>query len=235
MRRVLLFDFDGTLYRGDDPFRFYAGAVASRMPKADRDRYLEAVNAHLMGTRTIAAGDHWEAVVSLARPLLTDSRVFQDAFMETRGHMMTDACQLEVPTGVLDFLTQVKGRVVLAVASNSPNQAARPLLDKLGLTPYFDYIRPEAKKPSGLPGLVREIMGPDDASRPDAVFSVGDNYRNDIAPARDQGWLTAYISPYGYQPGPSTVVGQKIEDVLPDLQRWVRQGTVKEGIDDGGD
>lgn len=223
MRRLLLFDFDGTLYRGDDPFRFYAGAIASRMRKADRDRYLEAVTAHLMGTRTIEAGDHWEAVVSLAKPLMPDSRVFQEAFMETRVHMMTDACPLEVPPGVLDFLTRVKGQVVLAVASNSPDQAARPLLDKLGLTPYFDYIRSEAKKPIGLPGLVHEIMGADDASHPDRVFSVGDNYRNDIEPARAQGWLTAYISPHGYQPGSSTVVGRCIEDVLPDLQRWVLQ------------
>lgn len=223
MRRLLLFDFDGTLYRGDDPFRFYAEAIASRMRPADRDRYLQAVTGHLMGTHTIPAGDHWEAVVSLAKPLIPEATVFSESFMETRVHMMTDACQLEVPAGLLDFLTRVKGQVMLAVASNSPDQAARPLLDKLGLTPYFDYIRPEAKKPEGLPLLVHEILGAEGASVADAVYSVGDNYRNDIEPARARGWLTAYISPYGYQPGPSTLVGRCIEDVLPDLQRWVLQ------------
>lgn len=221
MQRLLLFDFDGTLYRGDDPFRYYAKAIAARMSDLDGSTYLRAVDGHLSGTETVESGDHWEALVSLARPVIQDRNILQDAFMETRGHMMTDACQLEVPEALIDFLTDIKGRVILAVASNSPDQAAYPLLDKLGLTPFFDWIRPEAKKPIGLSPFVNEILGPERAKLPDAVLSVGDNYRNDIAPAREHGWRTAYISPYGYQPGPSTYVGRQIEDVLPELWRWV--------------
>ena len=223
MQRLLLFDFDGTLYRGDDPFRFYARAIAARMSGPDRRNYLEAVDAHLIGTRTVEAGDHWEALVSLAQPMIQDPNLLQEAFMETRGYMMTDACQLEVPRDLVTFLTDIKGRVILAVASNSPDQAARPLLDKLGLTPFFDWIRPQAQKPGGLIPLVTEIFGGDNAKAAGSVFSVGVNYRNDIAPAQEKGWLTAYISPYGYRPGPSTVVGGQIEDVLPDLRRWIME------------
>ena len=229
MRRLLLFDFDGTLYRGDDPFRFYARAIAARMPDSSRGAYLEAVDAHLTGNRRVPAGDHWEALVNLAKPVIESPDLLQEAFLETRGHMMTNACDLEVSPDLVDFLTAIKGHVLLAVASNSPDQVARPLLDKLGLARFFDYIKSEAKKPVGLAPFVSEILGRENIEIPGTVFSVGDNYRNDIAPAMEHGWLTAYISPWDDQPGPSTVVGRQIEDVLPDLLSWALGSRVSDG------
>lgn len=219
MTRLLLFDFDGTLYRGDDPFRFYAQAMAKHMTPEDGARYLAQVSAHLGGDSSVVAGDNWEAVVKLAEPIIPDHDVWQAAFLETREFMMSSECQLEVSPLLLDFLRQVRHRVAVVVASNSPEQAALPLMEKLGLTPYFDRIFSQANKPLGLVTIVNQVMDGKPFA-PEQVYSVGDNYKNDIEPAVERGWLTAHISPHGYFPGPSTVRGRSIEEVLPDVAAW---------------
>ncbi len=219
MTRLLLFDFDGTLYHGDDPFRFYAQAMAKHMTSEDGERYLAQVSAHLGGDTSVVAGDNWEAVVKLAEPRVPDREVWQQAFLETREFMMSSECQLEVSPLLLDFLRQIRHRVALVVASNSPEQAARPLMEKLGLTGYFDRIYSQANKPLGLVTIVEQVMGGKPFA-PEQVYSVGDNYHNDIEPAVERGWLAAHISPHGYFPGPSTVRGRNLEEVLPDLASW---------------
>ena len=219
MQRLLLFDFDGTLYRGDDPFRYYAKTIAKHMAPEDRARYEKLVTAHLQGHAGVVAGDNWEAVVKLAEPYVPDHEVWQQSFLETREYMMSPDCRLEVPAALIDFLPQVRAKVHVVVASNSPENAARPLMEKLGLITYFDRIYSQANKPEGLIALVEEIMGTRDFD-PLLVYSVGDNYLNDIAPAVQRGWLTAHISPHEYFPGPSTIHARNLEDVLPHVTKW---------------
>ncbi|MCY0880708.1 MAG: HAD family hydrolase [Firmicutes bacterium] len=219
-RKLMVFDFDGTLYRGDEPYRFYAQTIAQSMTTSDREQYLAEVAAHLASQTTIASGDNWEAVVQLARPFLDDPDLWQQAFLKTREYMLGPLCRMEVPKAVREFLQEMHGRVTLAVASNSPAAAADPLLDKLQLTGYFDVIRSDAHKPEGLVPFVQEILG-----RPcgdaDRIASIGDNYRNDIIPGQEHGWMTAHISPHGYFPGPSSVQGRTIEEVLPAVKAWM--------------
>ena len=215
---LLLFDFDGTLYRGNDPFRRYAEIISRSMRSQDAERYLGQVNRHLAGEAEFIAGDNWEAVVGLAKEWLPDQGRWQDAFMETRAYMMSGACQLEVPDGLDDLLAYARGKVALIVASNSPKAAAEPLLEKLGLARYFDRVVSDAGKPQGLVALVEEWPEP---VKPQRVFSVGDNYLNDIAPGVARGWKTAHISPHGYFPGPADVRGRVLEDVLPAIRAWV--------------
>lgn len=215
---LIIFDFDGTLYHGDDPFRFYACVVARTMSDLDRTTYLEQLDRHLGGTRNVVAGDNWEAVVQLAQPYLVDQNLWQDAFMETRQYMMSDKCELFVSEPLREFLKTMKGRMPLLCASNSPDEAALPLMERLGLLHLFDRVQPAAQKPDGLIAVVESFLG--STPPPETILSVGDNYINDIQPALMAGWATAHISPHGYFPGPSTYRGYTIEDVLPALYTW---------------
>lgn len=220
LRGLLLFDFDGTLYRGDAPFRFYAREIAQAMASSQRDTYLNQVHAHLDGQPGVVAGDNWEAVVKLALPYVQDGETFNNAFLATRTYMMSDECELEVPVELRRFLDRARGQVVLAVASNSPEQAALPLLDKLALLQSFDIVRHSTGKPAGLLPLADDIIE-QYGLNPRLVMSIGDHYVNDIAPALERGWVTAHISPRGYHPGPSTYQGRQLEDVLPYARAWL--------------
>jgi FMN phosphatase YigB (HAD superfamily) len=216
---LVLFDFDGTLYRGDAPFRFYAEVIARYMDDKDRRHYLELVDAHLNGTAGIVAGDNWEAVVMLATPYLPNPDSLQEAFLETRVYMNDGDCPLEVAPELRQFLAEYRGRVKLACASNSPPEAAETLLKRLDLYDCFDQVFSSAGKPDGLLAVAQAAW--DGPIVPEHTMSVGDNYKNDIAPAWEAGWATAHISPHGYFPGPSTVHGYTIEEILPFLKDWV--------------
>ncbi|MGC8489697.1 MAG: HAD family hydrolase [Clostridia bacterium] len=217
---LLLFDFDGTVYRGEAPFRVYAAHIAEAMAETDRASYVARAARFLAGVAEVEAGDYWEAMRRLADPFHLERQVFRDAFMKTRVYMMTDDCRLEVPSTLLPFLIRVRQRVVVVLASNSPEEACVPLLEKLGLGDAFDAIRPGARKPAGLlpiiDGLVTRFSIP--AGR---VLSVGGHYVNDIAPARETGYRTAYITPTDYFPGPVDIAGRQLEDVLPAVEAWV--------------
>ncbi|MCL5066253.1 MAG: HAD family hydrolase [Firmicutes bacterium] len=215
---LLIFDFDGTLYRGDDPFRRYAEIISRSMTPDNAKVYLDHVQRHLDGEAGMVAGDNWEAVVGLAKRWLSDRERWQEAFLETRVFMMSDACQLEVPQDLVELLVYARGKVLLAVASNSPEAAAEPLLNKLGLFSYFDRVVSDAHKPDGLLTLVDQWLPSLD---PGCIFSVGDNYANDIAPGLGRGWKTAHISPHGHFPGPADVRGRRLEEVLPTIRAWV--------------
>ena len=219
---LLLFDFDGTLYRGDDPFHYYAERIAEALPVEARDGYLARTRHHLAGERLVDASDNWEAMVRLMAPHRVDRARLQEAFDETRRFMMTDACRLEVPTGLHQLLDEAERLVVRAVASNSPEVAAIPLLDKLGLLRAFDEVRHSSRKPEGMGMLVEGILkryGLADG----AVLSIGDHYVNDIAPGIERGWQTIHISPRGEFPGPATHRGRRLEDVMPQIRQWVRR------------
>jgi FMN phosphatase YigB (HAD superfamily) len=219
-RGLLLFDFDGTVYRGDAPFREYAAQIARAIPESDRETFLGRAARQLAGVREVEAGDPWHAMARLAEPYQLDRTALHEAFMKTRAYMMTDACRLEVPAVLPSFLTRARRQVVVALASNSPREACLPLLQKLGLQDAFHLVRPSAHKPEGLLPLIAELEAQFETP-PGQVMSVGDYYVNDIAPAQSAGFRTAYISPGDYFPGPVDLAGKRLEDVLPGVAIWI--------------
>lgn len=218
---LMIFDFDGTLYRGDEPYLYYARQVADLLSERTAQEYLRKVQAHVAGEDLVPAADNWEAVVRLMEPFgqtLTPEQ-WQEAFMATRRHMLEGGCPLEVPAGLQNFLEKARGQATLVLASNSPYEAAVPLLERLGLAQSFDVVRSGANKPHGLVTTVRELMGPE--YDPLRVFSIGDHYTNDIAPGVLEGWTTGHISPRRIFPGPSTYQAATMEEILPSAHDWL--------------
>lgn len=216
----MMFDLDGTLYRGDDPFRYYAQVVSRQMEASDRAVYLDKVEAHLGGDPHVIDADTWQAVVRLATPYVGDPEICQQAFVPTRQYMLSPECQMDVAPELKPFLDKVRDRMLLALVSNSAEEAAVPLLQKLDLLEAFDVVRTAVGKPTGLLETADLLVVQHDLN-PLMVMSIGDNYTNDIAPALERGWATVHVSPHGYFPGPSTYQVRQVEDAFPAIWRWV--------------
>ncbi len=241
-RLVLVTDFDGTLYRGDDPIRCYARGAADGLPAAARDGLLDAVDRYL--ARGVAAAedsadpaqaaalresvDAWESVSRVASGCYQVSQeTLNTAFLATRAYMNTDACALEVPQAYRELLAELRAdgvRVVLA--TNSPPGGLDELLDRLGVRPLLDEVISSTRKPAGLRRLLRAELGEDGEEgevSPDAAargFAVGDHWLNDVEPALELAVPSGYIDRYGRADGPATATARDIEGLLPALRKW---------------
>ncbi|MGH2512163.1 MAG: HAD family hydrolase [Candidatus Limnocylindrales bacterium] len=240
---LLVLDFDGTVWRGNEPLEAYAETVAQDLSSPDRRSYLTRVNAFLAGDRWEApAGaelpeDGWAAVAKFVAEYGATLEQRQRAFHATRARIAAGEFHLDVPAGLPEFLAWSRASCAIVLASNSPVSSVLPVLEQLGLVALFDAITCDARKPAGL-----QALGPAWANQyvlePNRIMSIGDHYPNDIAPAHAAGWSTTYLTPWRAVPGPCSVVGTTFEEVLPSLRSWVRfvegRGSGAASIGEGG-
>jgi FMN phosphatase YigB (HAD superfamily) len=225
---LVLFDLDGTLYRSDTGLWDLALRLAQAMPARRRSRYLQRVSQHLSGIPAYPHGDNWEAVVGLAVPALRDATAWSAAFSANRQYLLTRA-PVEVPEGLEAWLTWARRRARLLVVSNVPEPLGAPLLQRLGLHPYFHGCYWNAGKPDGLEAVARLWRAPATS----VVVAVGDNWTLDIAPGWRAGWYTVHVSPRAVFTGPATRRVRRLEDALGDLTRWVG-GSAPAGVSPQG-
>ena len=229
---ILVSDFDGTVYRGDDPVRCYARRVAASLAGHGSVAFLDTFERFLAEgvaaadsattpaeQRALrAAQDGWGLVQLLAAELGLAEAVTQQAFLDSRIHMLDEACALDVVEPLVELFAELRGdgvRVVLA--TNSPAEGLAPLLARMGLTDAFDEVVAGANKPVGLRSWMSEALGERPAS---ALYSLGDHYINEIEPAVAIGAVTGYIDRFGRADGPATATAARVEDLLPALTAW---------------
>lgn len=219
---ALVWDLDGTLYRGAAACRHYARGIAATLAEDRRQAYLEAVERFLGGGGGVAAADGWEAAVVLAGGERGASRAFGDAFARTRAFMLTQECELEVPEGVPELLERSGGRARRVLVSNTPSYGVLPLLDRLGALGLFDEIVCGAAKPHRFAVRLRALADVLDIPC-EAVLSIGDHFVNDIEPALAAGCATAYVDPFGVGPhGKADLEGPRFEDLLGPVEEWLQ-------------
>jgi FMN phosphatase YigB (HAD superfamily) len=220
---ALVWDLDGTLYRGTAACRHYAQGIAATLEEDRRDAYLDAIERFLGGEGGVHASDGWEAAVVLAGGERGASRAFGDAFASTRAFMLTDACELEVPEGVRELLERVEGSARRVLVSNTPSYGVMPLLDRLGALGLFDEIVCDSAKPNRFSvrlGALADTLGIPCTS----VLSIGDHFVNDIEPALAAGCATAYVDPFGVGPhGKADLEGARFEDLLEPIGHWLEE------------
>ncbi|WP_035805115.1 HAD family hydrolase [Kitasatospora mediocidica] len=244
---VLVTDFDGTLYRGDAPIRYYAEQAAAELPSAARAELLDGVERYLadgvaaadrvadprQAAALRAAVDGWEVVAQLAGQCFgVQLPRLNAAFAATRVHMATADCALEVPADYAELLIELREQGVRVVlATNSPAAGLAELLDRLELRPLVDEVVSSTGKPAGLDRLLRRELGLDPEetgqARPASaarILSIGDHWRNDVAPAALLGAPCAYIDRFGRADGPATAAAPQIEGLLPALRTWAATG-----------
>lgn len=216
MRPLFLFDLDGTLYGGDAPFRYFAESIAHSMKEPGRTQYLAQCMTYFQDLAG-AIEPNWDAVVKMTEPYIVDPNAWAPAYWKTRQYMLDDACPLTVDPALRRFLDQARDRATLVCATNSPPEAAHPLLHRLHLYDAFDQVYTDVGKPDGLLALVARLQKDQDPIPADSIVSIGDNYANDIAPAWQAGWTTAHISSEENFLGPSTIRGRCIQELIPFL------------------
>jgi FMN phosphatase YigB (HAD superfamily) len=231
-RPILVADFDGTVYRGDAPIRFYARRIAESLGAADATAYLDAFERFLSegvkaseayedtATARILRGayDAWGVALILARSLYgAPDTVTQEAFLFSRVQMLGDNCPLERVDALVEAFAELRPDVRIVLATNSPAEGLRQLLVRLGVADLFDEVVAGAGKPEG---LRRWLVGAIGDGPPDRVFSLGDHYRNEIEPAVTLGAAAGYIDRFGRADGPATATGPRAEEILPALRAW---------------
>ncbi|NUP52673.1 MAG: HAD family hydrolase [Catenulispora sp.] len=230
---LLVVDFDGTVYRDDGPVRFYAEHAAATLPGPARIWMLDRFEAYLASGVAAAAGardeaeaavlrsavDAWGAAAGLGALHGVTGAALEEAFLASRKHMLTPECAVAAIPALVEAFEQLRGRVRIVLATNSPAEGLAPLLDRLGVTGLFDGVLSGANKPDGL----RRWIAGQLAERPAVeLFSLGDHYFNEIEPAMAVGARAGYIDRFGRADGPATVTAGAVEDVLPGIFAWVR-------------
>lgn len=214
-RQALLLDLDGTVYRGDGPVLAYARhlnlpPLLSTMVEFLRD-----------GSQVPDATDGWEAVQFLAADHGVDQATMDAAFLASRAALARPDCDIDLPPDLLPLLRELRPTTYLLLATNSPPDWLDHLLGRLGVADLLDDVVARANKPTGMPAILRSLADRIDATdRPWRILSVGDHWRNDIAPARDFGAVTGYIDRFGRADGPADAVAPTFEGVLPAIRRW---------------
>lgn len=216
----LVVDLDGTLYTGDAPIRRYAAEVA----RASGATELPELVAEYLGggAGTVGAEDGWQAVQALAvHRFGVDEAVLNDAFLRTRWGLADGSVPVRVPDGFVELLAELRGRVWLVLATNSPRDGLVELLSRLRVVGVFDEVVFSTRKPEGLRSLLVRLLGAAGLTvEPWRAFSLGDHWRNDIEPAYSMGAATGYIDRFGRDDGPAHLRAPTLCGLLDGIWYW---------------
>lgn len=144
-------------------------------------------------------GDLWQIIGALAARRGADEAVLRPAFNLTRRFVndpATELARFECLDGLLDRLAV--GRRLL-LATNTPEELGRPLVERLDLRHPFELVRFDARKPAGCAELITEANRRWGTAT-HQVLVVGDNLWNDLLPPAEQGCRTVHLDPLGTDP-----------------------------------
>ncbi len=164
---LVIFDLDGTLIDAFEDIALAANFVRSRNNLPDLS--VDEVKVHVgHGARYLVEGVLASTEVALIDENLEALVGFYESLNESKAR---------VYDGVVETLERLRAASVrTAVASNKPHSVTIKVVEKLGLTPYFDIIRGEGngipRKPA--PDLLHRIMK-DAGVPPQRTLMVGDS------------------------------------------------------------
>ncbi|UQN30943.1 HAD family hydrolase [Brachybacterium kimchii] len=218
---VVVFDFDGTVCLGDGPVLAYAEAACARMQADDARSVRSRFEDWMAGRSSDHHADAYVALAALARPIL--GAELSEAYLDSRRRLVHDDLGVRPPEGLLDLLDELsEAGVRRALLTNSPAVGMDETLVHLGVRGRFDQIVVGAKKPSRMPEHLRAVLGDEPAHH---LVSIGDNWRNDVAPAVDLGAVGMLITgAWGDSALPPQALavqrGHQLSELLPALRRF---------------
>lgn len=223
-RPVLVLDLDGTVCLGDTPALLYATRVAAltEAPEA----LLETAAAFLgqrlpeSAPKTLTgAQDGYEAVKILGLAAGVTEEELSAAYVASRAEMSANPGDIHTPDGLVDLLAGIDAhRVIL---TNSPGSGLDAVLEHLGVRDVVDEVRTDALKPTRMIGHLDAFLDAFDAvDKPERLMSVGDIWRNDLAPAVERGCVAAYVDAFDRRQGPAHVRAGSLVDLYSAVSDW---------------
>ncbi|AMM20213.1 hypothetical protein AX769_08590 [Frondihabitans sp. PAMC 28766] len=243
MTRLVVLDFDGTICLGDAPTLSYARhadlALAERDP-AHFDGFIErVVSVFLAGPDVVALGgddaaevaaalegvvdsaDGYAATASLARSRGAEQADLDRAYEASRRELADGVLETWAPPGLTDFLGRMRETSPVVLVTNATETGVAQQLDHLGLAEAFDEIVTSAGKPAGMSAILTRLRAEHGlADAPERLLSVGDIWRNDLAPAAEQGSATALIERFSTPEAEPTFRAHAFEELYAPLERW---------------
>jgi FMN phosphatase YigB (HAD superfamily) len=164
--------------------------------------------------RFLSVGDLWWIPGSLGIHYGLDRSVTYDCFLETRQYMMSPDFNMSPVNGFKETLMKLHSQLKLILLTNSPKPDSEAILKKLGLDEVFHKKIFQAQKPTMTAVRFEEIS--EEFNLPfESILSVGDNFINEILPAKKLGCRTIYINAHnvGNKEGADVVV-ESISEML---------------------
>lgn len=220
MRRVLVLDFDGTICLGDGLIWAYAHGVLEHVDGPVAQDLSAALHAYLDGQAD--AGDYadgYNALAELARPHVP-SAVLDRAYERSRYALEDADIEIHAPDGLAELLDELAPGTHRVVVTNAPDTGLQTALRRLGLDDRIDEVVASAGKPAGSREVLARLLA---GAPPAQLMSVGDIWRNDIAPALDLGAATAFVDRLGRDPRPAHVRATTIQQLYPAIREWAAQ------------
>lgn len=150
-------------------------------------------------TDMVSIGDVWWIPPVIARHMGIPPEKSYEMFEETRRWMMGPEFVMK-PIPELDtVMKRLSQHQKLVLLTNSPQPDSEALISKLGLAEVFDHKIFMGGKPIQSQRHMKELAERYDCSY-EEMISIGDNWINDINPARQLGCQTIYIDPYNIGP-----------------------------------
>jgi HAD superfamily hydrolase (TIGR01549 family) len=169
--------------------------------------------------RFINVGDLWWVPVSIALHHGLQPEQAESAFLKTREFMMGPDYEMKRIPGLKEVLEALHSKIKLILLTNSPKPDSEVLLQKLGISSYFDLKLFNGKKPVRTAQRFEIVKETFNVSF-DEILSVGDNWINEIRPVQPLGCATIFINTH-HLGGPTSadVVARSMDEVIPYLEK----------------
>jgi FMN phosphatase YigB (HAD superfamily) len=194
----------------------YADGVLEHLAADLAGDVSSALSAYLDGDP--GAGDYADGYVALAElagPHVTGT-VLDDAYARSRRALENVDVEISAPDGLAELLAALTD-VHRVVVTNAPATGLDTALQRLGLSSLIDEIVPSGDKPAGSRDVLTRLLA---GAAPAQLMSVGDIWRNDIAPALELGAATAFIDRLERDGRQAHVRGTTIQQLYPAIREW---------------
>lgn len=213
---MLVLDFDGTICLGDGVVWAYANEALRLVPSEAEPRVRRELAAFLAGETEREWADGYSAVAHLVSPLVAPDAL-SAAYLHSRTALSDPEVEISSPVGLDALLDEIAPSVQRLVVTNAPDTGLDVALHRLGLAEHVDGVVSSAGKPDHSAELLGRLLG---SRAPAELMSVGDFWRNDIAPALELGCATAFVDHTRRDQGPAHVRGTTFEALYPAIREW---------------
>lgn len=211
MRRMVVFDFDGTIALGRGPIDAYATCLGELTDGEMATDCRDAVARFDGGGSPFH--DAYDAIRVTALDRGVTGEQLSAAYLRSRELLATEAAPIHPPVGLSAFVRELSTYAGCVLATNAPDLGIDRALTVLGLTGSLTAMHCSVGKPAGLEPIIAaaQAEGP--------TLAVGDIWDNDLAPAQALGAATALVG-VGAPGGTPTMRGVTLTDLYDDILAW---------------